>query len=175
MQTAARIPAVVLLLRFFLVYFTSSWRKRITPLEPATLPMRVWLNDVDLNRHLNNGRYLSLMDLGRMDLLGRMRLLRPIFRRRWLPVLGAANIRFRRSLEPFEKFNLRTRVVCWDEKWFYMEQVFEKRDGSVAATAHVRGLFRGPEGNVAPSAIVGLLGTRLESPPMPELLQSIPW
>ena len=161
---------MVLLLRFLLIYVTSSWRKRITPLDAATLPMRVWPNDVDLNRHLNNGRYLSLMDLGRMDLLGRMRLLKPIFKRRWLPVLGAANIRFRRSLEPFEKFNLRTRVVYWDEKWFYMEQVFEKRDGSVAATAHVRGLFRGPEGNIAPSAIVGLLGQPLESPPMPDAM-----
>ena len=31
--------------------------------------MRVWPNDLDTNAHMNNGRYLTLMDLGRFDLM----------------------------------------------------------------------------------------------------------
>ena len=33
-------------------------------LDTSELPGRVWPMDLDTNLHMNNGRYLSLMDLG---------------------------------------------------------------------------------------------------------------
>src|SRR5205823_2241490 len=102
---------------------------------------------------MNNGRYLTLMDLGRLDLVGRGRLMGPIFKNRWRPMVGSAQIPFRRALAPFQRFALVSRIVCWDAKWFFMEQRFEV-GGQVVADAQVKGLFRGPAGNVPVAEIM---------------------
>src|SRR5436309_4573046 len=130
--------------------------------------MRCWPNDLDLNVHMNSGRYVSMMDIGRVEILGRTRLLRKVFGRGWRPIAAAATIRYRRSLLPFQRFTVRTRVICWDEKWLYFRHVIECR-GEVAAIAIVRGLLRGKEGNITPAQILAEAGTPdLQSPPMPD-------
>ncbi len=44
-------------------------------LEPSRAAFRVLPNDCDLNFHMNNGRYLSFMDLGRVHLMAQTGLL----------------------------------------------------------------------------------------------------
>ena len=88
------------------------------------LALRVWPNDIDFNFHMNNARYLSAMDYGRMHLLARAGLLEPILRSRWQPLVGAVWVTYRRSLPAFARFTLTSRLVCWDERWFYIEQIF---------------------------------------------------
>src|SRR6185503_3961101 len=57
------------LLRFFKVWILSFFGPKYSDLKhESNLSLRVWPNDLDLNIHVNNGRYLTLMDLGRMDL-----------------------------------------------------------------------------------------------------------
>jgi acyl-CoA thioesterase FadM len=97
-------------------------------------------SDLDLNGHMNNGRYLSLMDIGRLDLTVRAGLAKEMIRRRWMPVLAGVTIRFRKSLQPWQRYELRTRIVSWDEEWFYMEQRFVRGE-TVHAIAHVKGIF----------------------------------
>ena len=108
------------------------------PLELAgtsRIELRVWPGDLDLYLHLNNGRYLSLMDLGRLDYIIRVGLL-PLMRRKgWRPLLAAATTRFWRSLKPFNRFTMETKVVWWDEKWIYLQQEMLYR-GEVAAPGH---------------------------------------
>jgi acyl-CoA thioesterase FadM len=159
---------VVVLLRVIFHAVRALFRRRIAPTNASAIRLRVWPNDIDINLHMNNGRYLSLMDLGRMDLIARIGVLRPAIRRGWLPVLGNVAIRFRRQLEPFESFTLRSRILCWDAKWFYMEQVFEKRDGDVAATALVRGVLRAKTGVIAPPDVLALISAPPESPAVPD-------
>ena len=60
---------VVVLLRLVKSLLTSPLRPRIEPLEEATIGLRVWPNDLDLNMHVNSGRYLSFMDIGRVEIL----------------------------------------------------------------------------------------------------------
>jgi acyl-CoA thioesterase FadM len=110
--------------------------------DESTIEYRVWPTDLDFNLHLNNARYLSFMDLGRLDLLARLGLLKPMLRLKWTPIVGAVMLRFRRGLDPWMRFTLHSRVLGWDEKWFYLEQRFLK-DGEVYASGLVRALFRG--------------------------------
>ena len=159
---------MVLLLRFIKAVALSRLQRRIGPLDQASITMRAWPNDIDLNMHVTGSRYLGFMDVGRIALLARMRLLRATWKRGWRPIQGAASITFRKSILPFEKFIVRSRVVCWDEKWFYFEHIVEKTSGEVAAVANVRGLFRGPDGNVPPGAFAELAGQHIDSPSMPE-------
>lgn len=166
-SSACYVPRVVFLVRLVAVGISMLWKPRLTLLDESVITIRVWPNDLDLNLHMNNGRYLSAMDLGRMDLFARAGVLLPALRRGWYPLLGEAKIRFRRPLAPFAKYRLRTRLLGWDEKWFYGEQIFD-RNGEQAAVALVRGLLRGKEGNIAPDRIVALGGSAIASPPMPE-------
>jgi acyl-CoA thioesterase FadM len=115
---------------------------------------------------MNNARYLSFMDLGRTDLLVRAGMLGLVSRKRWKPVTGSIDIKYRRSLMPFQRFKLYTRVLCWDEKWLYLEQRLESARG-VHAIATVRGLFVGREGSVPSRTVLEHLDHRDESPPFP--------
>ncbi|MBT9331774.1 thioesterase family protein [Paracidobacterium acidisoli] len=149
---------------------------RIGVLDEDCLAMRVRPLDIDFNLHLNNARYLSLMDYGRMHLIAAIGALDPALRARWMPLVGSIFITYRRSLNLFAPFTLASRILCWDEKWFYMEQVFRTpttpgsdTDG-LAAIAWVKGLFRAKTGNVAPQQIVHLVAPGLASPLMPESL-----
>lgn len=60
-----------LLIRFALTLLAAARRGGLGLPDESHLAMRVWPTDLDVQRHMNNGRYLSLMDLGRMDLLVR--------------------------------------------------------------------------------------------------------
>ncbi len=139
-------------------------------LEESRVAFHVLPTDCDINFHMNNGRYLSLMDLGRVHLMAQLRLLGVIVRKKWKPVLAAADINFIRQLAPFRKFDLVTRIVTWDDKYAYMEQRFES-GGVLCAHAYVKGLFLDARGRVANSAVVAELGHDGSPPPCPEELR----
>jgi acyl-CoA thioesterase FadM len=139
-------------------------------LEESRAAFRVMPNDCDYNFHLNNGRYLSFMDLGRVHLMAQSGLLPVILRQGWMPVLTAAEINFIRSIQPLQKFDLVTRLVSWDEKYFYIEQKFELR-GVLCAHAYVKGLFLRKGVKVSNTEAVALAGYTDTPPPMPEELK----
>jgi acyl-CoA thioesterase FadM len=159
---------MIVFIRLFWALIRSRFKRKIDFLDESAVTMRVWPNDLDLNVHMNSGRYLSMMDIGRVEILGRTRLLRKVFARGWRPIAAAATIRYRRSLLPFQRFTVRSRILCWDEKWFYFRHAIDSR-GELCAVGYVRGLLRGKEGNVPPARILELAGKGdTPSPPMPD-------
>ena len=155
-----------LYLRLLFTLF-KMWRvPRRAILEKSHLNLRVWLNDCDFNLHLNNGRYLTFMDLGRVHLLAQCGLFRGLWDKRWSPVLGAAEISYIRPLQPMQRFDLVTRLVTWDEKYFYIEQRFEVA-GKLHAQALVKGLFMGRGKKIDSAEVIALMGQPMDAPPMP--------
>jgi acyl-CoA thioesterase FadM len=148
-------------------------RQHFRPLAPMgvldedPLRLRVLPNDIDLNMHMNNARYLNLMDYARTHLLARTRLLDHIFPSRWQPLVGAVWITYRRSLPLFSVFQLASRLVCWDERWFYIEQTFTGRKGLVAV-GWVKGALRDGKGTVEPQNAIASIAQGELSPPMPK-------
>lgn len=145
----------------------SLSRERLGYLDTSRVSFRVWPNDLDLNVHMNNGRYLTLMDAGRFDLVARTGVGRAVLKNRWRPAVGSATIKYRRALEPFQRYDLVSRIVGWDAKWLVIEQRFE-RDGQAVAIAFVKGLFRGPKGNVPPAEVARAAGHDGPAPELPE-------
>jgi len=156
--------------RLLAVLVTALFRPRLGALDESVHPFRVWPNDLDLMGHMNNGRYLSLMDLGRVDLMLRTGLGGVALKRGWSPLVGSATIRFRRSLDPFQRYLLKSRILCWDEKWFYIEQRFERR-GELIASGLVKGLLRGHEGNIPTAEVLRSVNRSGASPEMPEAVR----
>ena len=127
---------------------------------------RVWPNDCDINLHMNNGRFLSFMDLGRIYLLAQLGLLKPVLRNRWQPVVAAVDINYLRPLDPFQQFRLETQLLTWDEKYFYVEQRFIAA-GRLRASALVKGLLLQGRNPVPSQSVLALLDPSLR-PPEPD-------
>lgn len=139
-------------------------------LEPARVGFRAWLNDCDINLHLNNGRYLTFMDLARVHFMAQAGLLAPLWRQGWLPVLSAVEMSFIRPIQPLQRFEIVTRLLTWDEKYFYIEQRFET-GGRLCAVGTVKGLFLHGRERVASAAVVGLLGPGIAAPNLPDIVR----
>ncbi len=135
------------------------------------LRLRVWPTDLDLNGHMNNGRYLTLVDLGLMTAFIRSGFARLCIRKRWRPMGGGSVVYFRRALTVFQAYTLRFTIVAWDEFWSYARFEFV-REGQLYATGFVKGAAHGRGGLVRNAEIYPALGYHEVSPPLPEELQA---
>jgi len=158
-------------LRLLRVIIATFFRPRLGFLDESVLWFVVSPGDLDVNVHMNNARYLAVMDLGRADLLLRTGLWTTLRQLKLAPVLGATMVRYRRSLKPFQRFCLRSRLVAWDEKWFYIEHIIQ-RDGVTACSAVVKATFVGQGGTAPPAFITKAVGYQPPSPDLPAWVQA---
>jgi acyl-CoA thioesterase FadM len=73
--------------------------------------MRVWPFDLDINRHVTNGRYFSMADIARMDFLFRSGGYKVALEHKALPIVGDNWGKFRKELKLFQKFEIHTRML----------------------------------------------------------------
>ena len=158
-----------LLGRLLLNFIAALWRPSIRMLDWSTVSIRIWPHDLDLNFHANNGRILTLSDVGRLDMAARTGLLKICLKRGWRPVVASTSVRYYKSLAPFRRYELQSRVLTWDEKWVYFEHRFV-RNGETAVSLFVRGGFLGTKGMVPPQEINALLGFNASAPTHPAWL-----
>jgi len=129
----------------------------------TTLP-----TDLDLMRHMNNGRYLSLFDLGRFDMLIRTGIWDMMARKGWYPVVANQSITYRKSLHLWQRFEVETRVIAADERAVYIQHRAVV-DGEIYAEVLVRGRFLRRSGGVLRMAeMFEALGTDPATVPAPE-------
>lgn len=141
--------------------------KRIGITDEDRVTMRVWPNDIDFNFHLNNSRFLTCMDYARMHQITTTGIFDVVWRHRFVPLVGSVYITYRRPLHLLAKFQIATRTVAWDERWFYKEQIFSY-SGRLAAIAWVKGTFHDGQGTVDPQRIIDEIEPGQISPPIPE-------
>ena len=88
-----------LIFRMIYVFILSLFRKRISSDNLASqLSLRVMPNDLDINFHMNNGRYLTICDLNRIDLFIRSGLLKAMFKRGWIPLIAEHTMTYKKPL-----------------------------------------------------------------------------
>lgn len=126
-----------------------------------------WPQDLDFMMELNNGRMLSLYDLGRFALATRIGLIGVVRQQKWGLSMAGHNIRYRRNIRPFERFEMRSRVVCWDDRFTYMEQSMWKGSGECASHMVSRVALTQGGKLIAPNNIPKAMGRDQTSPPMP--------
>ncbi|WP_427015758.1 acyl-CoA thioesterase [Pseudarthrobacter sp. P1] len=156
-----------LLLRTLLHLLLSSRQPRLSIWDTSSMPMRVLFTDVDINMHINNGMYFSLMDIGRFDLLVRSGAWKAARRRGWNPVVSAETIAFRKSLKLGQRYTIESRILGFDEKAMYFEQRMVA-DGEIYARAYIASRLvanGGPVGNEDIFAEIGQPPAGLELPP----------
>lgn len=147
---------ILVVKRFF--YF-----KKTSLLDPCYTSFFVSPLDLDTNFHVNNGRYLSIMDLGRFDMLIKPKAFWKLALSGYYPVVVSESIRFKRSLGLFNYFTIKTEVESWDEKDFYIRQIFYHKD-QIMAVGYIKGRFmkRGQKKSVPTSQVYNFLGYNIE-------------
>ena len=149
---------MTLYIRLLIVLVLARFRKHGEFLDPVFSRFMVWPTDLDILGHMTNSRYFALMDVGRTDLIARAGIVSGLWARGWYPVVVEETLQFRRSLNPFQKFQLKTQITGYDDRHFVMRQTFLIGD-QVAALGLVRGRFLGPEGQrISPRQIMELAG-----------------
>lgn len=129
---------------------------------------RCWPWDIDLWMELNNGRTLTLLDLGRIPLAKRAGLVDALRRERWGMTMAGVSVRYRRRIRTFEAFTTKSRAVCWDDKFLYLEQCMVKECGEVANHALYRSAVTDKNGIVPPARVLKAMGQDMVSPEPPE-------
>jgi acyl-CoA thioesterase FadM len=127
----------------------ARFRPRLNLWDVARTPFRVLPTDLDVLRHMNNGVYLSILDIARLDLMRRSGLWPRFTERGWYPVVVAETISFRRSLELWQRFEVETRCIGLDDRAVYMEQRFVV-GGEIYARAFIRARLLKRSGGIVP-------------------------
>jgi acyl-CoA thioesterase FadM len=135
--------------------------------ERSVIRLRAGIGDMDLYPEVNNGRQLTLMDLGRIDVAARTGLMRVIRERRWNLVAGGSSIRYRRRLPLWARFTLRTEVIGHDERWFYFLQEMYRGE-TICSSALIKAGVRNRAGLIAASEVTAAMGRPDWNPPLPD-------
>jgi len=143
-----------LIFRLLYVYIYSLFRERLSvERSKSVLNLMVLPNDLDLNIHMNNGRYLTICDLNRVDLFIRTGLLKSMRKRKWFPVIAEHTMTYKKSLHLFERYTAELVVTHWDDKYFYMAHTFTAKDRIVATGTSI-GAIRSRSEVIKPAEVI---------------------
>jgi len=132
---------------------------------------RAWPWDTDIYGELNNGRILTLFELGRWGLAAEIGLLKEMRRRRAAFAVAGVSVRYRRRVPLWAHYRVETRPLGWDERFLYIDQSMWM--GDVAANQMLlRAAIVGPGGTIPPAEIAAALGHRGPSPELPDWVRN---
>ncbi|MEO0335528.1 MAG: acyl-CoA thioesterase [Pseudomonadota bacterium] len=149
-----------LYLKFFVLIVKRLFPfKKIGITDLCKTKFMVGLLDLDLNFHMNNGRFFSVMDLGRFDLMFKTGYFFKLIGNGYYPVVLSESIVFKKSLNLYNFYEVHTEIDSWDDTFFYMAQKFYYK-GQIVASANVRACFkkRGKRGIVKPLELFEFIG-----------------
>jgi len=117
-----------------LIILIQSWFKPRLPIENTqnSLTLRVLPNDIDINGHMNNGRYLTICDLTRVDMFLRSGLAKTMMKEKWMPVISEHTMQYKKSLGLFQRYTVTQKITHWDDKFIYMNHAFKVKERIVA-------------------------------------------
>lgn len=149
----------------------SSRMPPITALDSHVSHHRCWPQDLDNFLEMNNGRILTILDLGRTGLAQRSGLLRALPRKGWALTMAGASVRYRKRIRPFAKFRIVSKAVGWSDRFFYLEHTIWIGD-ECAVQALFRAAITDKNGIVDPTKVFAAVGMDQPSPEKPAWVQA---
>jgi acyl-CoA thioesterase FadM len=125
-----------------------------------------WPHDLDVWLELNNGRTLTIFDFGRFVLIRRVGVDRVLREQGWGGTVAGSSVRHRRRIRAFDRFEMRTRLLGWDARFFYVEQGLW-RHGACASHILLRTAITDAQGLVGTGRVAAAEGIEPTSPPLP--------
>ena len=128
---------------------------------------RCWPWDIDPWLELNNGRTLTLYDLGRVPLATRTGLVDAARANGWGLAVAGTSIRYRRRVRAFERIEMRSVFAGHDARFFYVQQAMY-RDGEALSGALIRTAVTSADGIVATDRVMAAIGAAGIDRPLPD-------
>jgi len=155
-----------LIFRIPIVLLKSKRGRRINLLDESVVNFIVLPNDCDLYFHMNNARYTNIAVLGRVHHLGKVGIVKPLLKRRWFPIIFASETIHIKPIRPFKKYTLKTKMLTWDEKYWYFEHLFEIK-GKIHAINMTMGVMV-YKGKIVPlDKVAEVIGLTIDPPILP--------
>lgn len=143
-----------LIIRMLWLLLASMFKPRLPIEKPSnTLSLRVLPNDLDINFHMNNGRYLTICDLTRVDMFIRTGLAKTMLKEKWIPVITEHTMKYKKALRPFQKYRVTMDVTGWDDRSFFMTHAFIVNDRIVAEGTSL-GVILSKSGVIPPATVL---------------------
>jgi acyl-CoA thioesterase FadM len=158
---------MTLYFRLLLILLKIQFGPKKHPLEESIVHFRALPTDCDLNFHVTTSRYPAFIEAATIHLIGQMGILGKLLKRRCFPINNGVDIAYIRSIKPLEKFAVVSRLVTWDNKYWYKEHRFEV-DGELRAFAIARGVVVCRRAVASIGDIAALIAEDLVAPPFPE-------
>jgi acyl-CoA thioesterase FadM len=131
---------------------------------------RCWPVDIDPWGELNNGRTLTLYDLGRIQMFRRTGLVGALRRAGWRLTMAGATVRYRRRVTVFQKFEMRTRIIGRGKRFFYIKQSMWAAGEALSSVVY-RVAVVGERGIVPTQDVADALGLPDWNPALPDWVQ----
>lgn len=155
-------------IRLYKELLSARFASRLGPFDAHVSSHICWPWDLDPWMELNNGRTLTLYDLARVPLSVRTGLIDTMRQNRWGMAVAGASVRYRRRIRVFDRFQIKTRFLGWDARFFYIEQSIWKTDGECANQALFRSAVTDRSGIVATRTVVEAMKLDPTSPAFPQ-------
>ncbi len=151
-----------LILRMFFILIGSFFKPRLPVEYPKnSLSLRVLPNDIDINMHMNNGRYLTICDLTRVDMFIRTGLAKTMIKEKWMPVISEHTMTYKKALNLFQKYEVKMEIMDWDDRTFHMLHTFIVGDRIVAEGTSKGLVVSKATGVVPPTDVIKRVTERL--------------
>lgn len=141
------------------------------PLDAHVSTHRCWPWDLDPWIELNNGRTLTLYDLGRIPMAARTGIIKTMRDNNWGITVAGNSVRYRRRIKMFDRFTMVSRNLGWDQRFVYMEQSIW-RHGECCNHMLLRAAITSKQGIVPPAQLMAAAGMSIPTPDLPDWVQS---
>ena len=155
--------------RILWTFLRAFFRTKITALDESLMTIRVCFSEIDVRR-LNHSLFTFYGEVARLDFMIRCRLVGWMWKEKAYTVIASESIRYLKPVQLFQKLTVRTKLICWDEKWMYAHHIFEGEEGVVAVMI-LKGLFTGPKGIIPTSDVLKAIQLPPESPKFPSMIR----
>ena len=162
------------LLRLIRVVIKSQFQEKLSFDTEFTdsVNLIVLPQDIDPFMELNNGRYVTLLDLGRFSLGGKVNMGSFLKKNNWsLTIVGTYN-EYRHRLRLFQRFILKTKIIGYDENWFYFFQKAERK-GKTHMASVVKFAYTSKEGLVLPKEVITAMGIKYDPTGLPYWIKEL--
>ncbi|KAE8368379.1 hypothetical protein BDV27DRAFT_168126 [Aspergillus caelatus] len=143
------------------------------------------LAEVDFNLHKSNSTFYADLDISRIELL--LLLFKDVITplsppsrkphserahksdekqtgtlKHLTPALGGVSCIFRREIKPWQRYDVESRILCWDDKWLYIVSHFLKpgmasSEENILASAISKYVFKKGRRTIAPKEVLQFL------------------
>ena len=127
--------------------------------------------DLDFQLEMNNGRILTLFDLGRFGLLTRMGAIQALRQKGWYGTIAGSTIRYRRRITVFQRLEVRSRMIGSDDRFTYFEQGLWRGE-DCAAHAVLRIAITTGKGIIPPADVAAAMGIDPDQFNLPEWVRA---